>query len=92
MFETVFYFPWEVNLILFIQNSFPGFVLGFECLLAITFILEIFAIGWFCSWMGTNSMKFYTVANHGIFAVFEVISICTALKIFLEKYQNGTVH
>ncbi len=74
------------------KNRQLNAILGFECLLAITFILEIFAIGWFCSWMGTNSMKFYTVANHGIFAVFEVISICTALKIFLEKYQNGTVH
>ena len=29
MFETVFYFPWEVNLILFMQSSFPGFVFGF---------------------------------------------------------------
>ncbi len=34
MFETVFYFPWEVNLILFIQNSFPGFVLGFFKIIA----------------------------------------------------------
>ena len=29
MFETVFYFPWEVNLIIFIQSSFPGFVFKF---------------------------------------------------------------
>jgi len=29
MFETVFYFPWEVNLILFMQSSLPGFVFGF---------------------------------------------------------------
>ena len=34
MFETVFYFSWEVNLILFIQNSFPGFVLGFFKIIA----------------------------------------------------------
>ncbi|MBE6494675.1 MAG: phosphatase PAP2 family protein [Methanosphaera stadtmanae] len=29
MIETVFYFPWEVNLILFIQSTFPGFVFKF---------------------------------------------------------------
>ncbi|HIH35565.1 MAG TPA: phosphatase PAP2 family protein [Methanosphaera sp.] len=29
MLETVFYFPWEVNLILFIQHSFPGFMFKF---------------------------------------------------------------
>lgn len=29
MFESVFYFDWEVYLILLMQNSLPGFVLGF---------------------------------------------------------------
>ena len=29
MLETVFYFPWEVSLILFLQSTLPGFVLGF---------------------------------------------------------------
>lgn len=29
MFETVFYFPWEVQLILFMQSSLPGVVMGF---------------------------------------------------------------
>ena len=29
MIETVFYFPWEVQLILFMQSSLPGFVFGF---------------------------------------------------------------
>ena len=29
MIETVFYFPWEVQLILFLQSSLPSFVLGF---------------------------------------------------------------
>jgi len=29
MLESVFYFPWEVSLILFIQNSFPGFAFKF---------------------------------------------------------------
>ena len=28
MLETVFYFPWEVNLILFLQSSLPGFAFG----------------------------------------------------------------
>ena len=34
MLETVFYFPWEVNLILFLQSSLPGFVLGFFGIIA----------------------------------------------------------
>ncbi|WP_295114279.1 phosphatase PAP2 family protein [uncultured Methanobrevibacter sp.] len=29
MFGTVFYFPWEIYLILFLQSSLPDFVLGF---------------------------------------------------------------
>ena len=29
MFETVFYFPWEVSLIIFLQSTLPSFVLGF---------------------------------------------------------------
>ncbi len=29
MFETVFYFPWEVQMILFMQSSLPGVVMGF---------------------------------------------------------------
>ena len=28
MLETVFYFPWEVSLILFLQSSLPDFVFG----------------------------------------------------------------
>ena len=34
MFETVFYFQWEVWLILFMQNSFPDWVFGFFKLVA----------------------------------------------------------
>ena len=34
MFETVFYFPWEVNLILFIQSTFPNVVMGFFKIIA----------------------------------------------------------
>ena len=29
MIGTVFYFPWEVQLILFLQSSLPSYVLGF---------------------------------------------------------------
>ena len=34
MYETVFYFPWEVSLILFMQSSFPDFVFGFFKIIA----------------------------------------------------------
>ena len=34
MLETVFYFPWEVSLILFLQNSLPGFALDFFKIIA----------------------------------------------------------
>ena len=71
-----------------IKNKFNNLefnvIVGFEFLLITTFIVEIFAIGWFCSWIdiSLNPMKFYTVANQGIFALFEVISILGAIKIY----------
>ncbi len=34
MIETVFYFPWEVNLIIFIQSTFPDFAFGFFKIIA----------------------------------------------------------
>ena len=61
--------------------------IGFEFLLLATCLVEIFAIGWFCSWIDINAnpMKFYTVANQGIFALFEVLAICGAIKIYMNS-------
>lgn len=71
------------------KNRKINAIIGFEFLLLATFLLEIFAIGWFCSWIDINSgpMKFYTVACQGIFALFEVISICGAISIY-KKNSN----
>ena len=71
------------------KNRKINAIIGFEFLLLATFLLEIFAIGWFCSWIDINSgpMKFYTVACQGIFALFEVMSICGAISIY-KKNSN----
>ena len=77
------------------KNRENNAIIGFEFLLLATFILQIFAIGWFCSWLDpVGSMKYYTVANQGIFALFEVLAILGFIKIYStinseKNYLNG---
>ena len=33
-------------------------------------------------------MKYYTIANNGIFALFEILAISGAIKIFMTKKKN----
>ncbi|WP_299524953.1 hypothetical protein [uncultured Methanobrevibacter sp.] len=64
-------------------------LLGLQFLTLGTFIVQIIAIAWFCSWMIIdNSMKFYTVSCQGFFVFFEVISISSLLLILKENYKR----
>lgn len=71
------------------KNRQNNILIGFEFMLLATFIVQIFAIGWFCCFLEPlNPMKYYTIANNGIFALFEVLAISGAIKIFMSKNKN----
>lgn len=66
------------------KNRHINIALIFEIFVIGTFLVQVFAISWFCVWIPLDSgliMKFYTVANQGFFALFEVLSIATAFSI-----------
>ena len=66
---------------------------GLQILTLGTFIVQIIAIAWFCSWMVVdNSMKFYTVSCQGFFVFFEVLAIFSLLLILKEKYQKANTN
>lgn len=44
MFGTIFYFPWEVSLILFLQSSLPSFVFGFFEIIADVITKNVIAL------------------------------------------------
>ena len=71
------------------KNRQNNILIGFEFMLLATFIVQIFAIGWFCCFLSPiESMKYYTIANNGIFALFEILAISGAIKIFMTKKKN----
>ena len=64
-------------------------LIGFEFMLLATFVVQIFAIGWFCCFLEpASSMTYYTIANNGIFALFEVLAISGAIKIFMSEKKH----
>ena len=71
------------------KNRVLNCLLGFELMLLATFLVQIFAVAWFSSWIDINTdpMVFYTVSSQGFFALFEVLSITGLFKIINMKTQ-----
>ena len=70
-------------------------LLGFEILVLGTYLVQIFGISWFCSWLDLNTLYFYITPCHGVFAVFEILSISGGYVIlknsgFLNKYKKNS--
>lgn len=59
-------------------------LLIFEIMLIGTFLVQIFAIAWFTSWINQppiDRMEYYTAGCQGLFALFEILAICGGFKI-----------
>ena len=74
-----------------LHNKKFNLLLGLQILSLGTFIVQIIAIAWFCSWMVLdNSMKFYSVSCQGFFTFFEILAIFSLFLILKEKTQIKT--
>ena len=74
-----------------LHNRKFNLLFGLQILSLGTFIVQIIAIAWFCSWMVLdNSMKFYSVSCQGFFTFFEILAIFSLFLILKEKTQIKT--
>ena len=75
-----------------IKNKFKdihlNIFLGFELLLLGTYLVEIFAISWFTSWLDIIYLFYYIVPCYGIIAIFEVLTIGNLIYILNTKNFN----
>ena len=70
------------------RNRKLNTLLGFQIMLLGTFLLQIIGISWFSSWIVNGIvgvMKFYTASSQGVFALFEVLAICSLYYLLSKK-------
>lgn len=70
------------------KNRTLNTLLGFQILLLGTFLVQIVGISWFSIWIGMEMntiMKFYTASSQGVFALFEVLAICSLYYLLSKK-------
>ena len=87
MLETVFYFNWEVFLILFMQNSLPGFVLGFFKIIADVVSKNVIALIFISVYLAYNKQwgKF-TLLSLGVAGV-----CCEFVKVTVARLRPYAV-
>ena len=80
MFETVFYFPWEVYLILLMQSSLPGFVFGFFGFIADVVSKNVLAFIFISIYLAYNKeWGKFTLLSLGVAGVCcEFVKVCVA--------------
>ena len=87
MFETVFYFPWEVNLILFIQSTFPDVVMGFFKIIADIVSKNVLAFLFISVYLAYNKeWGRFTLLSLGVAGVF-----CEFIKVSVARLRPYAV-
>ena len=87
MFETVFYFPWEVNLILFIQSTFPNVVMGFFKIIADIVSKNVLAFLFISVYLAYNKeWGRFTLLSLGVAGVF-----CEFIKVSVARLRPYAV-
>ncbi len=87
MFETIFYFPWEVSLILFMQSSLPGFVLGFFEIIADVITKNVIALIFISVYLAYNKeWGKFTLLSLGVAGV-----CCEFIKVTVARLRPYAV-
>ncbi|MDO5860274.1 phosphatase PAP2 family protein [Methanobrevibacter sp.] len=87
MFETVFYFPWEVSLILFMQSSLPGFVLRFFEIIADVITKNVIALIFISIYLAYNKdWGKFTLLSLGVAGV-----CCEFVKVTVARLRPYAV-
>ena len=87
MFETVFYFPWEVNLILFIQSTLPDVVMGFFKIIADVVSKNVLAFLFISIYLAYNKeWGRFTLLSLGVAGVF-----CEFIKVSIARLRPYAV-
>ena len=87
MFETIFYFPWEVSLILFMQSSLPGFVLGFFEIIADVVTKNVIALIFISVYLAYNKdWGKFTLLSLGVAGV-----CCEFVKVTVARLRPYAV-
>lgn len=86
------------------KNKFKNRTLNalilYDVLLIGTFLIQVFAIAWFCSYLGTNPwigtlndiighIKFHLASSYGFLAMFIILNISTAYAITKDNYSKS---
>lgn len=87
MFGAVFYFPWEVSLILFLQSSLPGFVLGFFEVIAEVVSKNVLALLFILIYLAYNKdWGKFTLLSLGVAGV-----CCEFVKVIVARLRPYAV-
>ena len=87
MFETVFYFPWEVSLILFMQSSLPSFVLRFFEIIADVITKNVIALIFISIYLAYNKeWGKFTLLSLGVAGV-----CCEFIKVTVARLRPYAV-
>ena len=87
MIETVCYFPWEVNLILFLQSSLPGFVMGLFKVIADVVSKNVLALLFISIYLAYNKdWGKFTLLSLGVAGV-----CCEFVKVTVARLRPYSV-
>ncbi len=87
MFETIFYFPWEVSMILFMQSSLPSFVFGFFEIIADVITKNVIALIFISIYLAYNKeWGKFTLLSLGVAGV-----CCEFVKVTVARLRPYAV-
>ena len=87
MFGTIFYFPWEVSLILFLQSSLPSFVFGFFEIMADVITKNVIALIFISIYLAYNKeWGKFTLLSLGVAGV-----CCEFVKVTVARLRPYAV-
>ena len=87
MFGTIFYFPWEVSLILFLQSSLPSFVFGFFEIIADVITKNVIALIFISIYLAYNKeWGKFTLLSLGVAGV-----CCEFVKVTVARLRPYAV-
>ena len=87
MFGTIFYFPWEVSLILFLQSSLPSFVFGFFEIIADVITKNVIALIFISVYLAYNKeWGKFTLLSLGVAGV-----CCDFVKVTVARLRPYAV-
>ena len=87
MFGTIFYFPWEVSLILFLQSSLPSFVFGFFEIIADFIAKNVIALIFISIYLAYNKeWGKFTLLSLGVAGV-----CCEFVKVTVARLRPYAV-